>query len=507
MTRLRLDINFDEQRLLAANKDRAAANRAALPERKQRRQVANDKTTPAPARDGTPATPAAEEEPRGGTPDVYTRNKPGAQRRKKVKVLGLELFERAEEVDTVLEANIDWQAEAYDSLEIGGQPTTITRNSSYYVRDLSWFALFYPNIIKNGQLSYTDVYTQQRSLKRLKWTFRHASEGRPAIGNLYPPLPRRQSSPPQLPFALASTVVTRSRYPTLVASNGKKVFISSLVEVTHPLEGILTPAGGSLYDVSRDPNGWNVYSGYIRNPAVFSRAAEEGFPFDNPSNFGSGLEGVDLPPFRMDDEQLKQEVVDTLYAYAAPLTELNKNYYRTDHVALRWEYDIKSTVGTFASTVLGSYTLSYADSGAVSSRGYPIYVPTNNEQSFRNEMTAAFLDGLAPEDPNSHAWQAHKSNVTPATAAALTFYPTRWPWHATYDPTTGMLRANVKEGLTYKVFERQLLPDTSYTAAKAQVPVSSSSSTAYVEAEWKLLLSAPAAAEQNYNYFFPVAAK
>ena len=67
MARLGLDINLALQRLLAGNKERAAANRGALEDRKRTKENAAEKAQLA-ADTTRPGSPTQNEEPRGGTP-------------------------------------------------------------------------------------------------------------------------------------------------------------------------------------------------------------------------------------------------------------------------------------------------------------------------------------------------------------------------------------------------------------------------------------------------------
>lgn len=81
MARLGLDIDLALQRLLGANKERAAANRAELEDRKLRKENAAEKAQL--ANDAPrPGSPTSAEEIRGGTPQLYRAPEPAAQRRK-----------------------------------------------------------------------------------------------------------------------------------------------------------------------------------------------------------------------------------------------------------------------------------------------------------------------------------------------------------------------------------------------------------------------------------------
>ena len=82
MARLGLDINLALQRLLGANKERAAANRGALEDRKRTKENAEQKAQLAADAATRHGSPTQNEEPRGGTPDLYRPPEPAAQRRK-----------------------------------------------------------------------------------------------------------------------------------------------------------------------------------------------------------------------------------------------------------------------------------------------------------------------------------------------------------------------------------------------------------------------------------------
>lgn len=81
MARLGLDIDLALQRLLGANKERAAANRGELENRKLRKENAAEKAQLA-ANAPRPGSPTDAEDIRGGTPQLYRAPEPAAQRRK-----------------------------------------------------------------------------------------------------------------------------------------------------------------------------------------------------------------------------------------------------------------------------------------------------------------------------------------------------------------------------------------------------------------------------------------
>ena len=76
MARLGLNINIDAQRLLAANKERAASNRAALEDRKNREKIATDRV------EASAKNRAEQQDDRSSVPDLYRPDEPAAQRRK-----------------------------------------------------------------------------------------------------------------------------------------------------------------------------------------------------------------------------------------------------------------------------------------------------------------------------------------------------------------------------------------------------------------------------------------
>ena len=77
MARLGLNINIDAQRLLAANKERSASNRAALEERKNREKIATDRV------EASAKNRAEQQDDRSSVPDLYRPDEPAAQRRSK----------------------------------------------------------------------------------------------------------------------------------------------------------------------------------------------------------------------------------------------------------------------------------------------------------------------------------------------------------------------------------------------------------------------------------------
>ena len=152
MARLGLDINLALQRLLGANKERAAANRSELEDRKLRKENAAEKAQLA-ADAARPGSPTGAEEIRGGTPQLYRAPEPAAQRRKKVVVeLGALSFDYATLNTTTEQAESDWTTllfsddffannpdREYDSCpadEFNGEPYT-----AYVSRGQVWYGV------------------------------------------------------------------------------------------------------------------------------------------------------------------------------------------------------------------------------------------------------------------------------------------------------------------------------------------------------------------------------
>ena len=116
MARQSLDINIDAQRLLAANKERAASNRAALEERKNREKIATDRVE-ASAKDR-----AEPQDDRSSVPDLYRPDEPAAQRRKKIAIeLGALSFDYATLDTTTEQTGSDW--------------TTLLFSNDYFAND------------------------------------------------------------------------------------------------------------------------------------------------------------------------------------------------------------------------------------------------------------------------------------------------------------------------------------------------------------------------------------
>jgi hypothetical protein len=450
MTRLRLDINFDEQRLLAANKDRAVANRAALPERKQRRQVANDKTTPAPAPDGTPATPAAEEEPRGGTPDLYTRDKPGAQRRKKkeLRVFGMEGLNNFPAYGTRETFSQAWTAytekvlidrnnlsdDLGDHTLVSYEIVPRTRSNSYDIADIQWRPFFVEELKSGRKYAMPAPHTVEDCIISADWTLRQRAPGLPDYSQTIN-IPPTTASPPELPFLFEDKQAISdltSEY-ALHASDGTTIHYSTMVRVATPGPAFLNQVFG-LYDIY-DPRGWGRTESVIDDaPAQEQRTRRVVI-----SEFGGN--GINQP----------DQYIDNFYKY----------------YGLYWTYTPDTDVTTIRVVLL------------LSSFSYRQNLDLNFDQ-----VAPAYLNNQDPGSPHYQLWleAKNKSSFSESFVARDwlfqnfgIIYPNKNTWRPglVYYKETGLLVMTTRTAGTddYRIFTRTVDPDLAYSSAVIYLPL------------------------------------
>jgi hypothetical protein len=255
MARLGLDINLALQRLLAGNKERAAANRGALEDRKRTKENAAEKLQVA-ADTTRPGSPTQNEEPRGGTPDLYRPPEPAAQRRKKgFEVYGVELSSATPVLNSevsffeaftwyILDFVVD-NPPPYDNHTVVSSTTITNLNSNdYRKQDTYWkpeFALEKP---RSRQFWLATPHQVKDHLLSFKWTFRQSSlnagynkvqEQRAVISDLALDLP-------------STTVVDETVYVksdlsqgvkrTFTSCDGKYIYHSRLLRTIKPTSSI-----------------------------------------------------------------------------------------------------------------------------------------------------------------------------------------------------------------------------------------------------------------------------
>lgn len=179
MARLGVDINLALQRLLGANKQRAAANRESLQDRQTRKDNAAQKAE-ASKNSATPAGVRRPEERRGGTPDLYKRPDPAAQRRKKpytvfavrstepYAVAGTE--QNFHETFTAYRANYSYLESTHEVLS--SSISSYTRANSYSLQDTKISPFFEQERKNSTRVWGSDYLVIPDHLTAFDWTFR-----------------------------------------------------------------------------------------------------------------------------------------------------------------------------------------------------------------------------------------------------------------------------------------------------------------------------------------------
>ena len=513
MARLGLDINLALQRLLGANKERAAANRSELEDRKLRKENAAEKAQLA-ADAARPGSPTGAEEIRGGTPKLYRAPEPAAQRRRKLRVIGVDFNDLHEDPNSVLQSDIDWPASRYsytDPPNPTTTPSTRSWNNNYYIRDLLIFASVAKDPTKNGQLSYTSLETFNNAIRYFEWTFRHASER-----GFYNDEPRLVSTPPalDLPFELSDSRVVRAVGKALASCQGKDVYITRLIRVARPQAVWLNTAE---YTYSLNTNTANVYAeseDTSYSPLVTGRmAGEEGLRFDN-RNYGPYtyaysnvvdelLLGTD---FSMHDANMLEYASNDVSATAGSLARLNTEYVVYDYIALTWTYSGTTNTGSFTANTIRSYTQTFYLNGLTPS-GEDKYDEILTETTGSGDVqyrlydmnvaaAAAFLDALPVDNPNRELWANYLGNslefIRDGRFDGPTFGDDRWPSHINYNPTTGVAHAALQIGDRYKVYTYRYTPALTYRQVSALLPKPSDPESEYISRGWRQALDTPA---------------
>jgi hypothetical protein len=437
MTRLRLDINFDEQRLLAANKDRAAANRAALPERKRRREVANDKTTP-----------AAGEEPRGGTPDLYRRDQPGAQRRKKgLRVFGMDRLYNFPADGTRETFSQAWTAYT-EKVLIDGNNTSDrfddtlllyeidprTRVNSYDIADIQWRPFFVEELKSSRKYTLPEPHTVEDCIISAEWTLRQRAPGLPDY-NQSINIPPTTASPPELPFLFEDkqAIEDRTSEYALHASDGTTIHYSTMVRVATPGPAFLNQVFG-LYDIY-DPRGW-----------------------------GNTVPVVDDATFR--EQRTRRSVSSAFFGNGINQpTDTVLNFYK--YYGLYWTYTPDTDVTTVRVVLLLSSFESLTQ------------LDPNSDQ-----VAPAYLNNQDPRSPHYQLWLQAKNNSSFSESFVAQdwlfqnfgiIFPNKNTWRPglVYYKDTGLLLMTTRTAGAddYRIFTQTVDPDLAYSAALIYLPL------------------------------------
>ena len=227
MARLGLDINLALQRLLAGNKERAAANRNALEDRKRTKENAAVKAQLAADAATRPGSPTQKEEIRGGTPDLYRPPEPAAQRRKKgFEVYGVDFAQAIPRLEGQLDVRhkftryiLDFGIENFAPYDNPTKLYSITTTSTDYnvvkQQNTFWQPLFGQDSRTSRRFWLGPAYDINNHLLEFHWTFNQKSFN--ASFNI---VAEQGEDIPDLPIDLTeSTIVDETVY---VRSNDNK---------------------------------------------------------------------------------------------------------------------------------------------------------------------------------------------------------------------------------------------------------------------------------------------
>jgi hypothetical protein len=266
MARLGLDINLALQRLLAGNKERAAANRGALEDRKRTKENAAEKAQLAADAATRPGSPTQNEEPRGGTPDLYRPPEPAAQRRKKgLQVFGVDRLSARPEFGSEVYYSQSWtrsvaQYQYKESYPFGtndvavrefASPVTYGTNTevNYYSKETTeWGPEFNQELSNSRKFWIAPKYSVQDRITEFQWTYRQEADvyfanGFEVNAGLTPP-----------PFLLSDAKSART-FDAYVSSDGTYIYVTHLVGVFKPGYAVTS---GTVYGVNtaEDPDSW-----------------------------------------------------------------------------------------------------------------------------------------------------------------------------------------------------------------------------------------------------------
>ena len=458
MARLGLDINLALQRLLAGNKERAAANRGALEDRKRTKENAAEKVQT--ATDTTrPGSPTQNEEPRGGTPDLYRPPEPAAQRRKKgVEVYGVDNINSFAVAGTVQEDSISfngyaatwkWNERREINLRAYGLPytleyynvTQIPITNSYSTQHTRWRPAFNQELKNSRKFFLPDAYTINDDLTQFDWTFSQRSQ-QDGVFAATPSV----ATPPTLPFLLEDKVVVdQNAFPfpvrvyapwwskdgtVLTRSDGKFIYHSRLV----------------IYSTAK---------------AEYFYGSHPGKSIYDPNDF----ESTGLTYTTASGEYLYEESVRSVSTVRAelPLSFRGKNVSTGANVyyfqALYWRFDVSTKATTFSTSLLGIIDGDF--------RGN--IIPSRYSDAL--EIVGLWFDGMHLGDPSRRLWKAYSDNYPILLSFVYEDFLSnpngfllRWPAGLAYNEETGML--TIVTGLngvdTPRIFSKDIGKNVNY---------------------------------------------
>jgi len=433
MARLGLDIDLALQRLLGLNKERAAANRGALEDRKRTKETADQKAQAAGAAFSTGA-PTQNEEPRGGIPKRPKPQDPAAQRRKKgVEVYGVDNINSFAVAGTVQEDSISfngyaatwkWNESSVINLPVFGLPYTLAYynvvpvplTNFYSTQQTRWRPAFNQELKNSRKFYLGGAYTIDNDLTGLDWTFSHRSQV-----NGVPGATPSVATPPTLPFLLEDKVVVDQNafpYPAradspwwsedgtvLTRSDGKFIYHSRLIVYS-------TAKADYFYGSSPARS--------IYDPNDFESTGQ---PYTTPSGtyrFESTARSVstvrdELPP-----------------SFRGKNLGTGSNVYNFQ--ALYWRFDASTKQTTSSTSLLGSIDGDF--------RGN--IIPSRYSDAL--EIVGLWFDGMHPGDPSRRLWKAYSDNYSTLFNFVYEDFLSnpngfllRWPPGLVYNEQTGLL--------------------------------------------------------------------
>jgi hypothetical protein len=454
MARQRIDLDINTQRLLGANKERAAANRSAYVDREERKRTAAQTAAAA-----TPAAPAGaptqKEEPRGGTPDLYSPPEPAATRRKKkgVEVYGISNIGSAPVAGTYEESAQPFTAYAAAFTNTSTALTSynvisFTQTNTYALQNTFFRPEFNQESSNSRKFYLGQSYVIEDAITHLDWTFAQRST---VVSGFSAPI--QTATPPTLPFLMEDKVVLdETAFPPglnngiwadgsqITRSDGQYIYHSRLLKVARP--GPLVTQGNFLGTSVYSPSNFEETDSYTSNGTTY---------YYNHSRRGAGQPTIDNYLGSSEGWQRRGSPEQNADSY------INAYYW----YGLWWRFDKTTGATTFSSSPLG---IAYGE----------LFTTTNEAEALK--AAVSWVEGMHPSDPTYRLWQAHIGNTTAATWPLVEDFLTnsssflnRWPPGLVYNETTGSL--TIVTGLnglnTPRIFSKQIAPPAGY----ANIPI------------------------------------
>lgn len=492
MARLGLDIDFALQRLLGANKERAAANRMELQDRSLRKQSAAEKAATATNDPSKAGLRRQSEAPKGGTPNLYRPEEPSAQRRtRKYLVFGIDQTASQTVQGTADTYSAEWTGTTLDGTTdvretnpvVFSQTTPYTDTNQYSIESTAWQPLFYENTGRSVRSWQAPAHQVENNLLGLDWTFRQRS----GYNDNFPYL---SATIPTLPLDLRNTVMVAESIPyrststssssvinqTFTSCDGAYIYHSRLIRVRRP----------------GDPVFWGFNNPGINYtpPDLFDATNFEVFEWDILESPLPGTIFSFVNQQAYTERYIQQLANGDRYLYgrttATPVPASNPIAIDT-YVGLYWKFNARTKTPVELRTEdLGDVTL-FAYSSAASA-------------------IVRFFNNMTPADPIYSLWNSHALNQGSASNSDVldswfepTSYLSKWPTGLVYDAAKACLTlVTTPLGISVPhIFSKPLLtPPASYVSLFLQLPTGYNEAVTttgeYVAAGWKDEGPAPA---------------